>query len=109
MESPEEGLSKVWPVSEHPSGVVLSIKAQPGAKKNEVRVEKNGQVKVCVTQRPEKGKANQAILDTLAEFFDVRESRIELLSGETSQHKRILIVGCSTEEVTDKLKEACSG
>jgi hypothetical protein len=107
MESPGEGLSKVWPISEHPDGVVLSIKAQPGAKKNEVRLEKNGQIKVCVTQRPEKGKANRAVLNTLADFLDVRESRLELLSGETSQHKRVLILNCSLEELTNKLKKAC--
>lgn len=105
----EEGQPKVWPISEHPNGVVLSIKAQPGAKKNEVRTEKNGQVKVYVTQRPEKGKANRAVLETLAGFLNVRESQLELLSGETSQHKRILILGSSLQEVTEKLNKAFSG
>ncbi|MGQ9506143.1 MAG: DUF167 domain-containing protein [Thermogutta sp.] len=98
----------MWPISDHPNGTVLSIKAQPGAKRNEVRVENNDQIKVCVTQRPEKGKANRAVLEVLSEFLDVRQSRMELLSGETSQQKRILIRGLSSEEIAEKLNKTCS-
>lgn len=98
----------MWPIFDHPDGTVLSIKAQPGAKRNEVRVENNDQIKVCVTQRPEKGKANRAVLEVLAKFLDVRQSRMELLSGETSQQKRILIRGSSPEEIAEKLNKASS-
>jgi len=102
------GQSDTWPISEHPKGTVVSIKAQPGSKKNEVRLEENGQIKVCVTQRPEKGKANRAVLEVLAEFLGVRESQVELISGETSQKKRVLIHGLSAKEVNEKLNRSLS-
>ncbi len=92
-----------WPIVERPNGVVLSIKAQPGAKKNEVRLEDTGQVKVCVTQRPEKGKANRAVLEVLAGFLGVKFSQVALVSGETSPKKQILIYGLSAKEVAEKL------
>jgi len=102
------GQPDVWPISEHPQGAVVSVKAQPGAKRNEVRLEENGQIKVCVTQRPEKGKANRAVLEVFAEFLGVRESQVELISGETSQKKRILIHGLSVREVNETLNRSLS-
>ena len=75
----------------HPEGVVLTVHAHAGAKRNEVRGEQDDALKVCVTQAPEKGKANKAIRKLLADHFDVKPSQIELLSGETNSHKKFLI------------------
>ena len=75
----------------HPEGTILPVRAQPGARKNELRGEHNGMLRVCVTQAPEKGKANKAIVALLAKQLGLRKSRIELLSGETSSQKRFLI------------------
>ena len=35
------------------------------------------------------GKANEALIDFLSDFFDVRKSAIEILSGTTSRLKRV--------------------
>ena len=45
----------------HPDGVILLVRAQPGSRKNEIRGEQEGMLKVCVTQAPEKGKANKGL------------------------------------------------
>jgi len=81
----------------HPEGVVLTVRAHAGAKRNEVRGEQNGAMKVYVTQAPEKGKANKAIQKLLADTFNVKTSQIELLSGETNPHKKFLIRGADVE------------
>lgn len=83
----------------HPEGVILPVRAQPGARRNEVRGEQNGRLKVSVTQVAEKGKANKAILKLLSAMLGVRRSRLELLSGETSSEKRILIRQASEQEI----------
>lgn len=44
-----------------------------------------------VTQAPEKGKANKAIIAVLAEALGLRKSQIELLTGEASSQKRLLV------------------
>ena len=77
--------------SKHPQGVVLAVLAHAGARRNEIRGEQDGTLKVCVTQAPEKGKANNAIRRLLADSFRIKLSQIELLSGETSPRKRFLI------------------
>jgi uncharacterized protein YggU (UPF0235/DUF167 family) len=46
-----------------------------------------------VTAAPEKGKANKAVAEVLAELLQVAKSAVELLSGATSSQKRFLAVG----------------
>jgi len=77
----------------HPQGVVLTIRAQPGARRSGIVGLSGGMLKVAVTEAPEKGKANAAIIDVLAEALGLRRGQIELLSGETSRLKRVLIRG----------------
>ena len=89
----------------HPSGTVLSVRVSPGAKKNEIRGEQAGALKVCITAAPEKGKANKALAEFLATQFDVRKSQVELLSGETSTQKKLLFHGISQEEMVQKVSE----
>jgi uncharacterized protein (TIGR00251 family) len=80
-------------------GVILSVRAFPGAKRNEVRGEQNGYLKVCVTQIPEKGKANEAIRKQLAQTLKLRISQIELLHGETSAQKKFLLRNVNADDL----------
>jgi uncharacterized protein len=89
----------------HPEGTILPVRAQPGSRKNEIRGEQDGMLKVCVTQSPEKGKANKAVVELLAKSLGLRKSQIELLSGETSHQKRFLIRDITPEELARKLAE----
>jgi uncharacterized protein (TIGR00251 family) len=81
----------------HPDGVVLPVKAQPGARKNAIRGEHDGALKVSVTQAAEKGKANKALTAVLAKKLGLKNHQIELISGETSSRKRFLIREVSQE------------
>lgn len=73
------------------NGVILPVHAQPGARKNAIVGEHAGRLKVAVTQAPEKGKANQAIVEVLAASLGLKRSQIALVSGETSPRKKFLI------------------
>jgi uncharacterized protein len=87
----------------HASGTVLPVRAQPGARRNELRGEQDGALKVCVTQVAEKGKANKALVEVLCDELRLRKSQIELLSGETGHQKRFLIRGLSPAEVASRI------
>ena len=84
-------------------GVVIQVKALPGSRKNEVRGEQNGMLKVSVTQVPEKGKANTAVLEQLAKSLGLRKSQVQLLSGETSRQKKFLITGLTVDELCERI------
>ena len=90
-------------IEPHPDGVILSVHVHPGARRNEIRGVQNGQLKIGVTQAPEKGKANKAVIELLCKSLRLRKSQIELLSGETSRQKRFLVREIGTEELAERI------
>ncbi len=93
----------------HPNGIILPVRAQPGARRNEVRGIQDGALKVCVTQAPEKGKANKAIVEVLAKWLGARKSQIELISGETASQKKFLVRGIEKEELARRVEARLTG
>jgi uncharacterized protein YggU (UPF0235/DUF167 family) len=75
----------------HSEGTIISVRAFAGSRRNEVRNEPDGTLKVWVTQIPEKGKANDVIRKLLAKHLRLRASQVELLSGSTSPQKKFLL------------------
>jgi uncharacterized protein (TIGR00251 family) len=90
----------------HPQGVILPVRAQPGARCNEIRGRQDGCLKVCVTQSPEKGKANKALVALLSKTLSLRKSQLELIAGETSRTKRFLVREITPKELAARI-EAC--
>ena len=87
-------------------GVLLPVQAQPRAKRNMLAGWHAGRLKVCVTQAPEKGKANQAILKCLVKALGLKRSQIELLSGETSSQKLFRVEGVTAAELLSFISQA---
>lgn len=87
----------------HAEGTILPVRAQPGARRNEIRGEQDGALKVCVTQVAEKGKANKAVIEVLCDKLKLRKSQLVLVSGETSHQKRFLVRGLTPAELSDRL------
>ena len=90
-------------VTEHAEGSILVVRALPGARRNSIMGEVGGAVKIAVSASPDKGKANQAIIEVLREILGVKSSQVELLSGFTSRQKRFLIRGCSKPNLEARL------
>ncbi|MCY2966797.1 MAG: DUF167 domain-containing protein [Planctomycetota bacterium] len=96
-------------LQESANGLILPVQAQPGAKKNGVVGEHAGRLKVAVTQAPEKGKANKALIEVLAADLKLKRSQIELLSGETNSQKRFLVTGLTVAELEQRISQALGG
>jgi uncharacterized protein (TIGR00251 family) len=92
-------------LTDHAEGVILPVRAQPGARKAGVQGEQNGALKVAVTAPPEDGKANQALVEALRKALGVKRSQVELVGGRTSRDKRFLIRGLTREELGARLEE----
>ena len=88
----------------HPEGTILPVRARPGARRNEIRGEQDGMLKVCVTQAPEKGKANKALIAVLAKGLSLRKPQIELIAGATSSQKRFLVRDIVPEELAEQIE-----
>jgi uncharacterized protein (TIGR00251 family) len=69
----------------------VSVKVQPRASKEEVIKNSDGSLKVYVRQPPTNGKANQALIEILADFYCVRKSDINIITGKATRNKIIEI------------------
>lgn len=94
------------PVTGHPDGATLTVRAQPGARTAGVLGVQAGALKVAVTAPPQDGRANAALVEVLADWLGVRRSRVELLTGQTSRNKVFLIHGVTAEWLTERVAGA---
>jgi uncharacterized protein (TIGR00251 family) len=90
-------------LAEHPEGLLLPVRAQPGARKAGVLGEHSGALKIAVTAPPEDGRANKALTELLRELLELKRSQIELLFGATSRDKRFLIRGLPRADLERRL------
>ncbi|MFH1691577.1 MAG: DUF167 domain-containing protein [Candidatus Omnitrophota bacterium] len=70
--------------------MLITIKVIPKSSRNEIK-EEDGLLKVYLTAVPQKGRANKALIDLLARYFNVSKGAIELLKGERSRHKTVKV------------------
>ena len=71
-----------------------TIKVKTNAKKNAVEEGPGGELRVLVKAPPQEGRANEAVVETLAEHFRVPKSRVAIVGGFKSKNKIVRIGEC---------------
>jgi uncharacterized protein (TIGR00251 family) len=71
--------------------LILFVRLQPRASRNEIIAEQNGRLKVRLTASPVEGKANTALCKFLAKAFGVANQHVMLETGESHRDKRLRI------------------
>ncbi len=76
----------------------LRIKLTPKARHNRIGPmaedsENNPVLKISVTAAPENGKANAAMIKSLAKALGLAKGDIEVVAGQTSRNKKIRLRG----------------
>ena len=84
-------------------GVIFSVKVVPGSSRTGVSGMLNGMVKVKISAAPEKGKANQCLIEFLAKKLGVKKNAISVISGRTNPIKKVEVLGISAEKLLKKL------
>ena len=70
---------------------IIKIKVSAGAKTEKVEELADRTYKVRVSAPPEKGKANERVVELLALHFGVSKARISIISGHTARDKAVLL------------------
>jgi len=70
----------------------INIKAKPSAKESEVEKIDDNNFVVSVKEPPIQGRANQAIIKLLSEYFNTSPTRVRIVVGHTSRNKIIEII-----------------
>jgi len=88
-----------------PNGWILPIKVTPKASKEGCMplTQDATELPVKVSSPPDKGQANQAVIQVVAKALGVPKSSVTLLKGETSRHKQLLICHDSLEALLEKI------
>lgn len=69
----------------------ILVKVKTKASQQRIKRLADNYYTVWVTELPVKGRANEAVKEVLAGYFHISKSNIKILSGKTSQFKRIEI------------------
>jgi uncharacterized protein len=83
--------------------VMLSIKLQPRAAKNEIGPALGAELKIKVTAPPVDAAANEALVRLLAETLNCPRGAVRLVRGHTARHKAVLVTGLAPQEILQRL------
>ena len=84
-------------------GVILTVKLTPNASKNEIIGYCDDYVKIKVSAPPNENKANKKLTEFAADYFDIAKSSVELISGDKSRLKKLLLKNISEDIVKQKI------
>jgi uncharacterized protein (TIGR00251 family) len=86
-------------VQEREGAVTFSMRVQPRASKDEIAGEMEGALKVRLRAPAVEDRANEALVEFLAQLLKRPRSAVRILSGERSRTKRIEIHGVTRQQI----------
>jgi uncharacterized protein len=78
-----------------PPPALLSVRVHPSARRAKLEELGPREFKVHVTAPPDKGRANQEVLEALASHLGIPVSRLRLVRGAASRNKLVAVEGNS--------------
>jgi uncharacterized protein (TIGR00251 family) len=80
-------------------GVVIQVHASPRASKSQIQGLHGDALKIRLKAPPVDGKANETLIEFLAETLGLPQRQITLLAGHTSRQKRLSLQGITARQV----------
>jgi uncharacterized protein (TIGR00251 family) len=91
------------PLQETAEGVTFAVKVHPRARKNAVTGAVGDALKLALTTPPVEGRANQALIEFLADLFEIPRSSVTIASGATGRNKVVRIAGITRAAAEQRL------
>jgi uncharacterized protein (TIGR00251 family) len=85
--------------------VIIELTVRPGASRRGVIGVTGDRLVVAINSPPDKGKANDELVDYLAREMRVPKSALLIVRGETSRRKTIRIVTHTPAKVAARLRQ----
>ena len=81
----------------------IVVTVSPSASRTEL-VGRHGEGwKARVAAAPERGRANEALLDLLADALDLPRSRLAVVAGRSARRKAVEVAGLDLDEIARRL------
>ena len=85
-------------------GIIIKVKVQPKSSGDQVVGFQNDVLRVRVTAPPERGKANQALVELLSIALKVPKSTVRIIKGRTSRDKWVAVDDLSLDDFHRQLR-----
>ena len=69
----------------------IKVRVTPNSKSDAIERLDDGTYRIKVTAKPERGKANEAVISLLSEHFNVKKRDIMVISGASGRDKVVEI------------------
>ena len=79
--------------------VMFAVRVQPRASKDEIAGEMAGALKIRLRAPALEDRANEALIEFLAQLLKTPRSAVRLLSGDRSRTKRVEVSGVTKQQV----------
>lgn len=90
-------------------GAALAIRVTPRASRNEiVEILPDHTIKIRLTAPPVDGKANEALIDFLADVLGVAKSRIDIVAGQTGRDKLVTVIDMESSQAQELILKQLS-
>jgi uncharacterized protein len=87
------------------ASIVLQVRVQPGASKNEIAGVMDGALKVRLQAPALEDRANSALCEYLAQLLKTPKAAVRILGGERSRIKRVEIRGVTELQILSLLTQ----
>jgi len=87
----------------------LRLRVAPGARRSEIAGRHGDAWRVRVTAPPDRGRANDEVLELLAAALDVRRRQLRLVAGASSRDKVVELDGIDAGEAERRLERVVAG
>lgn len=79
-------------------GILLKIRIVPNSSKNQFILSEE-MIKLKITAQPIENKANKAVVEYLSKLFKVPKTSIEIVKGDTSKDKTLLLKTTDVQKI----------
>jgi uncharacterized protein (TIGR00251 family) len=89
-----------------PEGLMFYAQVQPRARRDAIEGEHADALKIRLAAPPVDDRANEALVQLLAERLNVPRAAVRIVAGEKSRRKRVVVAGVRREQVLELLAVA---
>ena len=93
----------MW-IREVQEGVIFKVSVQPRSSRNEIAGLQDDAVKIRLTAPPIEGAANKMCIEFLAKSLKVRKSDVEIIRGQSSRTKKVLVRSVNRDKIASLLR-----
>jgi len=92
-------------ITDSNAGCIIAVHVSPRASRNSIQGKYGDALKIRLKAPPVDGKANKELLAYLSGCLNIATRQLELLTGDTGRHKRILARHLTAQSARELLQK----